>query len=100
MAEPTRPKRVVVVDAENPLQEIHGEFFWCEDHDRIVAEVQKAAFRRGYADGYAAARSEQVPQLVIRRRRRRGIGRLLLFVLVLLVVMSYAVTLVESFAHT
>ena len=100
MAEPTRPKHVVVVDAENPLREIHGEFFWREDHARIVAEERADAFRRGYADGYAAARSEHVPQLVIRRRRRRGIGRLLLFVLVLLTVVSYAVTLVESFAHT
>jgi hypothetical protein len=100
MAGRTRPKRVVVVDAENPLREIHGEFFWREDHARIVAEQREDAFRRGYADGYAAARSEQVPQLVIRRRRRHGIGRLLLFVLVLLIVVSYAVTLVESFGHT
>ena len=100
MAEPTRPKRVVVVDAENPLQEIHGEFFWREDHARIVAEERGVAFRRGYAEGYAAARGEPAPTLVIRRRRRRGIGRLLLFALVLLTVVSYAVTLVESFAHT
>ena len=100
MAEPTRPKRVVVVDAENPLREIQGEFFWREDHDRILAREQEDAFRRGYADGYAAGRSEQVPELVIRRRRRRGVGRLLLFALVLLVTVSYAVTLVESFAHT
>lgn len=100
MAEATRPRRVVVVDAENPLREIHGEFFWREDHARIVAEQREDAFRRGYADGYAAARSELGPRLVIRRRRRRGIGRLLLFVLVLLTVVSYAVTLVASFAHT
>ena len=100
MAEPTRPKRVVVVDAENPLREIHGDFFWREDHDRIVAREQEDAFRRGYADGYAAARSEQGPQLIIRHRRRRGIGRLLFSVLVLLAAVSYAVTLVESLVHT
>jgi len=39
------PKRVVIVDAENPLQEIHGEFFWREDHDRIVADEREDALR-------------------------------------------------------
>lgn len=100
MADQRRPKRVVVVDAENPLREIHGEFFWREDHDRIVAKEWEDAFRQGYADGYAAARSAQVHSLVVRRRRRRGIGSPLLFVLALLIAVSYAVTLVESFVHS
>ena len=99
MAEQTRPKRVVVVDAENPLREIHGEFFWREDHDRMVAREREDAFRRGYADGYSAARSKQASPLVI-RRRRRGITRLLLIVLALLIAVSYAVTLVERLVHT
>lgn len=99
MADPTRPKRVGVVDAEDPLREVHGEFFWREDHDRIVAEEQESAFRRGFAEGYAAARSEQAPHLVIRSRRRRGVVRPLLIALALLVAVSYAVTLVQSFVH-
>jgi hypothetical protein len=40
MNESTRPKRVVVVDAENPLVEISGEFYWLEDHERIVAQAR------------------------------------------------------------
>jgi len=32
MTESTRPKRVVIVDADNPMEEIHGEFFLREDH--------------------------------------------------------------------
>ena len=98
MSEQTRPKRVVVVDAEDPLREIHGEFFWREDHDRIVAREREDAFHQGYADGYAAARSEQVSKLVI--RRRRGTGSLLLRALALLLAVSYAVTLVGSLVHT
>jgi len=98
VSEQTRPKRVVVVDAEDPLREIHGEFFWREDHDRIVAREREDAFRQGYADGYTAARSEQVPKLVI--RRRRGTGSLLLRALALLLAVSYAVTLVGSLVHT
>ena len=89
MAEPARPKRVVVVDAENPLQEVHGEFFWREDHDAIVADERAAAFQQGFADGYAAARSEGALMPVIRRRRRRGVVGLFFFALALLVVVSY-----------
>lgn len=33
MAGAERPKRAVVVDADNPLVEIDGEFFWREDHE-------------------------------------------------------------------
>ena len=68
-------------------------------HDRIVAREREDAFRRGYADGYSAARSEQASPLVI-RRRRCGITRLLLIVLALLIAVSYAVTLVERLVHT
>lgn len=101
MAESTRPKRVVIVDAENPLQEIRGEFFWREDLDRIVATERQDAFRRGYADGFAAARSEHAPQLVVTRRRRRlGMGRVLLLALGLLVALSYVVTLLGSLVNS
>ena len=99
MAESTRPKRVVIVDAENPLQEIHGEFFWREDHDRIVAGEREDAFRLGYADGYACARRELATQLVVPRRRRLGLGRLLLIALALLVAMSYVVALLGNLVH-
>ena len=45
MATPNRPKRVVVVDADNPLVEIQGEFFWREDHEVLVAAAREEAYR-------------------------------------------------------
>lgn len=66
---PARPKNVVVVDAENPLVEVQGEFFWREDHDAIVAVARDEAYRTGYADGWAeASRRATAPQLVLRSR--------------------------------
>ena len=47
MNESTRPKRVVVVDAENPLREISGDFYWLEDHERIVCQARESAYARG-----------------------------------------------------
>jgi len=47
MAGAERPKRVVVVDADNPLVEINGEFFWREDHEEILARERDSAYRRG-----------------------------------------------------
>lgn len=69
MSQPTRPKRVVIVDADDPMTEIHGEFFWREDHDQILAEARQHAYEQGFGDG---ARSQQLrtPVLVTRRRLR------------------------------
>ena len=39
-----RPKRVIIVDAENPLEEIQGEFFWREDHEVLLFEQGVAHF--------------------------------------------------------
>ena len=67
MAEPARPKRVVVVDAENPLQEVHGEFFWREDHDAIVAAERTAAFQQGFADGLRGRTQSNGPRAGYRK---------------------------------
>ena len=73
VAEPTppRPKRVVVVDADDPLTEVVGEFFWREDHDQLVAEQRELAFRDGYEAGWRAAMAQQPMSY----RSRSGIGR-------------------------
>lgn len=80
MTEPAqaRPKRVVVVDADNPFVEVRDEFFWREDHDHLLAEAQSTAYRSGYAAGALAAvtRQRQPAEIVVRRRPRLG-GRLL-----------------------
>jgi hypothetical protein len=55
MAAPNRPKRVVVVDAENPLVEVQGEFFWREDHEALVAAARQEAYRSGYQSGWSDA---------------------------------------------
>ncbi|HET7415637.1 MAG TPA: hypothetical protein VFI97_08090 [Arthrobacter sp.] len=95
MREQTHPKRVVVVDAQNPLQEIHGEFFWREDHDRIVTAERNAGFERGYAEGFAAAQRQVTPQVVF-RRRQLGLGRFALLCLALLVAISFVIALVGN----
>lgn len=66
---PTRPKNVVMVDADNPLVEVRGEFFWREDHERAVDAARQEAYRDGYSDACTeAARRTQARQIVIRRR--------------------------------
>jgi hypothetical protein len=100
MSESTQPKRVVIVDAENPMEEIRGEFFWREDHERLLADARAAAFRDGYGRGWAdrgqhrsPTRSSMTLRIVQRPRH------LLLRALALLVVVAYAVTLIGSITH-
>jgi hypothetical protein len=93
---PARPKNVVIVDAENPLVEVQGEFFWREDHDAIVLAAREDAYRRGYADGWnEGTRPQPSAQLVLRRRApllvrllRRGVAALLVIALVAAVLLS------------
>ena len=75
MTTSNRPKRVVVVDADNPLVEIQGEFFWREDHDALVAAAEKAAFRNGYDAGRLDATRAAEPKVVVLRRRRSPLAR-------------------------
>ena len=72
MAAPAyRPSRVVIVDADNPLVEIKGEFFWREDHEAIVEAERERAYRAGVFEGMKRARAsvEESRVLVLRRRR-------------------------------
>lgn len=95
MGEVKRPTRVVVVDADNPLEEVHGEFYWREDHERALAAAREDAYRAGYADGQAAASRRSSPALVrVRVVRRR---RLLLRAVMLFVAVAFFATLVGSF---
>ena len=66
---PKRPERVIIVDADNPMVEIHGRFVWEDEHERVVAEIAE----RAYADGYKAGRSESRGQVTLRLRRRRSL---------------------------
>jgi len=90
MSESTRPKRVVIVDADNPLQEIHGEFFWREDHERIVAAERQASFHDGYDQGFEAGSRQRPMTVVVRPQRRRRVRRVVLVAFVLFVVVAYA----------
>lgn len=67
---PAKPKSVVVVDAENPLAEVHGEFFWREDHDQIMASVREEAYRAGYQQGQVDAGQAIQPQQEVVLRYR------------------------------
>jgi len=66
MAEPAprRPKQVVVVDVGSPMFEVHGEFFWKEDHEVFVAAARDERCHAGHNAGWVdAAPSEQHPWL-------------------------------------
>lgn len=97
---PARPKNVVVVDAENPLVEVQGEFFWREDHDAIVAAAREEAYRSGYADGWTeASRRATVPQLVLRSRpswTRRLLRRAVVAALVFAFLGALVLTFVDA----
>ena len=92
----SRPKRVVVVDADNPLVEVQGQFFWQEDHDVLVAAARDDGYRDGYAAGWSdAARQTPSAQTLLLGRRTTLIGRLrqlaLLSILVLAALIILAV---------
>jgi hypothetical protein len=79
-----RPERVVILDADDPMVEIHGEIVWREEHDRIVDEVSRLAFADGYAAGHRdslAATQSQQPILIQIARRRSIFGWVRLVVL-------------------
>jgi hypothetical protein len=104
MATPNRPKRVVVVDAENPLVEVQGEFFWREDHEALVAAAREEAYRGGYQSGWADAARQAAPQAgqqVIEFRRRRSVfaqlRRIVLGLVLLYMFLIVVVTVVEQF---
>ena len=78
-----RPERVIILDADDPMTEIHGRFVWQEEHDRVVDEVR----RQAYADGYEAGRADGLAtgSATITYQRRRGLtDRVRLAILVLL----------------
>lgn len=89
MTESTRPKRVVIVDADNPLQEISGEFFWREDHDLIVADARDAAYRDGFNQGYESARRTAPTTIVVRGRGRRTVARFVITALLILALVAF-----------
>jgi hypothetical protein len=95
MNESTRPKRVVVVDAENPLVEISGDFYWLEDHERIVAQARESAYAQGYADGIAAA-AQRSPRTVVVRYRHSLLRRIITTVFVAFIVLAYAISLISD----
>lgn len=95
MSEIKRPREVVVLDAENPMEEIRGEFFWREDHERLLAAAREASYRDGYERGYlAGVTRRRAGALRVRVVRRR---RMIVRALMVLVTSAYLVTLGGSF---
>lgn len=92
---PGKPKNVVVVDADNPLVEFHGEFFWREDHDEIVAGARDEAYRQGYNQGrFDASQSASRQQEVVLRYRPSFLMRLRRWVLGAVALVGFVVLLV------
>lgn len=98
MSEQARPKRVIILDAENPMEEITGEFFWREDHEKIVASERQDAFNRGYAEGWQQAVRQVRPQVVY-WRRGLALRHLALRLFWLFLAGSFLFGLVQSFQH-
>jgi hypothetical protein len=96
MSESTRPKRVVIVDADNPMEEIHGEFYWREDHERALAIERERAYEAGYRDGLE--RTVRQPVNLTIRRRRWTLTRLVITSVATLVAVSFLLTLIGSIA--
>ena len=98
---PMRPKNVVILDAENPLVEVRGEFFWREDHERLLTAAREQAYCDGFREGYASGRlPASPPQLVIRTKaRRRLLMKLLLALLIGSFVLSVVLTAVQAAAR-
>jgi hypothetical protein len=93
-----RPKRVVIVDADDPMVEVQGEFFWVEDHQRILAVQREAAYRDGYSAGWDAASRPIVAPVIVRPPRtpvRSAVRALWLLLAAWLMVLF----LVSLFAH-
>jgi hypothetical protein len=104
MSEPTqpRPKNVIVLDADNPMVEVRGEFYWREDHEQILLHARHQAFKNGFAEGYACAQSTSRPATVVLRRRRpvaRLLARLMIIWLVAAFVVPLVLTALQAIAH-
>jgi hypothetical protein len=95
MSELARPKRVVILDADNPLREIQGEFFWAEDHARILATERESAYRAGYDAGYEAA-ARHHPQRMIVKVRRGGLRRVLVFLVLVALTATFLAELISQ----
>ena len=92
-----RPRHVVMVDADDPLVEVQGEFFWLEDHERILAAQREAAYRDGYSAGWEAATRRAPTTLVVKRRRGplARLGRSLLLAVTLFVAVGFLLSMMS-----
>ena len=79
-----RPERVIIVDADDPMTEIHGRFVWQDEHDRVVDEVRQQAFMDGYTAGLEEAAARQwTPVQVELRSGRTAAAKFRLCLLIL-----------------
>ena len=69
-----RPERVIILDADDPMTEIHGRFVWQEEHERVVDEVRQQAFLDGYAAGQQEAAAQQSAPVQVEFHRRRTLA--------------------------
>lgn len=95
MSELARPKRVVILDADNPLREIQGEFYWAEDHARILATERESAYRDGYAAGYETG-ARHHPQRTIVKVRHGGLRRMLAFLVLVALTSTFLAELIAQ----
>ena len=79
-----RPERVIILDADDPMKEIHGRIVWQEEHDQVVEETRRQAFADGYSAGHRDASSTPPSPVQVELRRRRTVAsRIELSILIL-----------------
>ena len=97
-----RPKNVIILDANNPMVEVRGEFYWREDHEQIVFDARHQAFQEGFSQGYAAGLGSARTRTILVRPRRRLAGlvaRLLLVCFVVAFLLSVVLTVAQVVTH-
>lgn len=97
MTATNRPKRVVIVDADNPMVEIHGAFFWKEDHEVLLAEAHRVGYEAGYRAGATHTASQQ-PQTVV-LRRAPSIYRRIQLIIALAVLSVFMLIIISTIAE-
>jgi hypothetical protein len=88
-----RPERVIIVDADDPMKEIHGRFVWQEEHDRVVDDVRREAYTQGYSAGHRDGVAEARVPVRVEFRRGRGLASRLVLALVVLAALCLLLSL-------
>lgn len=82
-----RPKRVIILDADDPMVEIDGRIVWQEEHDQALVQAREKAFSDGYEagqrDASASPAKSRPERIVVHASRRLSPSSILIPVLLI-----------------